>query len=234
MESLRPVESLSVRDGQPSESGDGSGPAQQFDPIAGQARWLNSAERRAWLSLIATNLQLMPTLEADLQKHGAVSLFDYQVMAMLSENEGPLPMSELAARTNSSLSRLSHVARKLEQRDWLRRSPSEEDARVTMACLTEHGLEEIKRLAPWHVRSVREHMIDVLDERDLEDLSRVGAKILMHLKPDHWVFRDPALTGQDHGAVTRDRAQAREPGSAPDRGPSPAPDHDGGGAPAAV
>jgi DNA-binding MarR family transcriptional regulator len=156
-------------------------------------RWLSVQERRAWLTLVATQMQLMPTLESDLQREGSVSLFEYQVLAMLSENDDPLPMSELAARTNASLSRLSHVARKLESRGLIRRSPSSEDARVTMAQVTDEGMAEIRRLAPHHVASVRARFLDSLDDRDLADLGRVGAKILAHLDPDHWVFRDPAL-----------------------------------------
>lgn len=168
--------------------------AQQIGAADEQSvRWLNAAERRAWLSLIATQMQLMPTLEADLQEHGAVGFFEYQVLAMLSENGGPLPMSELAARTNASLSRLSHAARKLEVRGWIRRSTSPQDARVTLAEMTEVGMTDVRRLAPAHVQSVRRRMLDVLDERDLEDLGRIGAKIIGHLSPDHWVFRDPAL-----------------------------------------
>ncbi len=156
-------------------------------------RWLSAAERRAWLTLVATHMQLMPTLEADLQVEGTVSFFEYQVLAMLSESGEALPMSELAARTNSSLSRLSHVARKLEGRGLMRRSPSSEDARVTMAVITDEGMAEIVRLAPHHVASVRARLLDSLDDRDLADLGRIGSKILAHLDPEHWVFRDPAL-----------------------------------------
>lgn len=177
------------------------GPEGPAPGAAPEARWLTPQERRAWLTLVATHMQLMPTLEADLQLHGTVSFFEYQVLAMLSENEQPLPMSELAARTNASLSRLSHVARKLEGRSLMARSPSSEDARVTMASITEEGMAEIVRLAPHHVDSVRARLLDSLDEDDLTDLARVGAKILAHLDPDHWVFRDPSLRGhQPHPA----------------------------------
>lgn len=159
-------------------------------------RWLTPEERRAWLSIVATHMQLMPALEADLQRAGPVSFFEYQVLAMLSENGGPLTMSELAARTNSSLSRLSHVARKLEDRGWICRRASTDDARVTMAEMTERGMGELVRIAPRHVESVRSSLLDVLDERDLADIGRIGAKILGHLNPGHWVFRDPVLAGE--------------------------------------
>jgi DNA-binding MarR family transcriptional regulator len=175
---------------------DGGENADNMEPggDGGEVRWLTPKERRAWLSIVATHMQLMPALEADLQREGPVSFFEYQVLAMLSENDGPLPMSELAARTNASLSRLSHVARKLEARAWIRRRPSTEDARVTLAEMTERGMAEVVRIAPHHVASVRACLLDVLDDEDLEDIGRIGAKILGHLEPGHWVFRDPVLT----------------------------------------
>lgn len=166
-----------------------------------EVRWLSPKERRAWLSVVATHMQLMPALEADLHRAGPVSFFEYQVLAMLSENNGPLPMSELAARTNASLSRLSHVARKLEARGWIQRRPSTEDARVTLAEMTERGMDEVVRIAPHHVASVRACLLDVLDDEDLEDIGRIGAKILGHLDPGHWVFRDPVLAGEGPGPV---------------------------------
>ena len=89
-----------------------------------EPRWLNADERRAWLALLSINTLLPAALDSQLHTAGKVSLFDYNVMAMLSEAEGRfLPMSQLAARTSSSLSRLSHVVSKLEKRGWLERRP---------------------------------------------------------------------------------------------------------------
>lgn len=167
------------------------------DPGAEGVRWLTTEERRAWLCLVATHMHLMPALEADLQQRGGVSIFEYQVMTMLSESAEPLAMSELAARTDSSLSRLSHAVRKIEVRGWIQRSTSLQDARVTLAELTAQGREEIVRLAPIHVASVRTLFLDLLDQQDLQDMVRIGGKIVKHLKPDHWVFRNPEITGEE-------------------------------------
>ncbi len=167
------------------------------DPGAEGVRWLTTEERRAWLCLVATHMQLRPALEADLQQRGGVSIFEYQVMTMLSESAEPLAMSELAARTDSSLSRLSHAVRKIEVRGWIQRSTSLQDARVTLAELTAQGREEIVRLAPIHVASVRTLFLDLLDQQDLQDMVRIGGKIVKHLKPDHWVFRNPEITGEE-------------------------------------
>ncbi|NQD89913.1 MarR family transcriptional regulator [Paenarthrobacter sp. CM16] len=156
-----------------------------------QPRWLNADERRAWLALLSINTLLPSALDTQLQSAGKLSLFDYNVLAMLSETEGRyLPMSELAARTSASLSRLSHVVTKLQKRGWVERQAHPGDARVTVAHLTEAGMATIVSLAPGHVESVRTLMLDSLTPDDVADLARIGEKIVARLDNNHWILRD--------------------------------------------
>lgn len=156
-----------------------------------EPRWLNPDERRAWLALLSINTLLPATLDNQLHAAGKVSLFDYNVMAMLSEAEGRfLPMSALASRTSASLSRLSHVVTKLEKRGWVERRPHPGDARVTTAHLTEDGFARLVELAPGHVESVRCKFLDALSEQDVADLARIGEKIVAKLDADHWILRN--------------------------------------------
>ncbi|MDP5226770.1 MULTISPECIES: MarR family transcriptional regulator [Arthrobacter] len=154
-------------------------------------RWLNPAERRAWLALVSMSTLLPAALDTDLNGRGRLSLFDYNVLAMLSESPGRyLPMSELAARTSASLSRLSHVVTKLQGRGWVEREQHPQDARVTVAHLTDEGLATLERLAPEHVGVVRELVFDALDEQDVEDLARIGERIVARLNDEHWILRE--------------------------------------------
>lgn len=156
-----------------------------------EPRWLNADERRAWLALLSINTLLPSALDTQLQSAGKLSLFDYNVLAMLSETEGRyLPMSELAARTSASLSRLSHVVTKLQKRGWVERQAHPGDARVTVAHLTEAGMSTIVALAPGHVESVRALMLDSLSPEDVADLARIGEKIVSRLDNNHWILRD--------------------------------------------
>ena len=80
-------------------------------------RWLDDDEQRAWLRLAGVMLKLSPALDSQLQRDSELTHFDYLCLAMLSEAERhTLRMSDLAAGTNASLSRLSHVVSKLEKR----------------------------------------------------------------------------------------------------------------------
>lgn len=158
-----------------------------------QPRWLNAKERAAWLALLSTTTLLPGAVESSLQKIGQLSLFDYNVLAMLSETPSrTLPMSELAARTSASLSRLSHVAKKLQLRGLVERSTHADDARVTAATITDAGLTLINELAPLHVETVRELIFDRLDAQDVADLARIGRKIVQGLDNSHWILRTPA------------------------------------------
>ncbi|MBG6215971.1 DNA-binding MarR family transcriptional regulator [Arthrobacter sp. CAN_A6] len=154
-------------------------------------QWLSREERRAWLALYAVSSLLPGALDAHLFKEARITLFDYHVLAMLSESaDGTLPMSDLAARSNASLSRLSHVVKKLEQRGWVVRRPSSFDGRVTTAELTPAGLTTLTDLAVSHVAQVRGTVFDALDDTDVADLERVGRKILARLDADSWILRE--------------------------------------------
>jgi DNA-binding MarR family transcriptional regulator len=156
-----------------------------------EPQWLNADERRAWLALMSINTLLPAALDSQLHSAGKLSLFDYHVLAMLSETESRfLPMSELAARTSASLSRLSHVVTKLQSRGWVERRPHPGDARVTTAHLTDAGMDTIVGLAPGHVESVRALFLDALSEEDVADLARIGEKIVSRLDDDHWILRE--------------------------------------------
>lgn len=143
-------------------------------------------------------MRLPAELDSRLLRTGGLTLFEYHVLAMLSESqESTLPMSELAVDSYSSLSRLSHVVKKLEQRDLVRRRRATDDARVTVVDLTEAGWELIRRLAPEHVEDVRETVFDALDERDVADLARVGRKLVAWRNPEHWSLKeDPERSGR--------------------------------------
>jgi len=161
--------------------------------IAEDPRWLSVDERAAWLALLSTTTLLPGAVEAPLQQLAKLSLFDYNVLAMLSEaSDGTLPMSELAARTSASLSRLSHVVKKLEARGLVVRDAHPGDARVTAASITDVGLALVAEIAPRHVDTVRALVFDRLDQRDVADLARIGRRIVRGMDAQHWILRTPA------------------------------------------
>ena len=109
-------------------------------------KWLTTDELAAWVRLVAV-LELLPgVLDADLRRHANLTHFEYYVLAMLSEApERTLRMTRLAAHTNATLPRLSHVVRRLEDRGLVERFPCSEDGRATNARLTSAGWGKVQR-----------------------------------------------------------------------------------------
>lgn len=149
-------------------------------------RWLDDDELRAWLKLAGVMLKLSPALDSQLQRDFDLTHFDYLCLAMLSDSdERTLPMSELAARTNATLSRLSHVISKLEGRGWVARSPSPHSRRVTLVSLTEDGWKVLVDAAPGHVETVRSLIFDDLSREDVAALERIAGHIVERIESSH-------------------------------------------------
>lgn len=148
-------------------------------------RWLDDGELDAWVRLVAV-VELLPgVLDAQLRRDSGLTHFEYFVLAMLSEaSERRLRMSDLAQRTNATLPRLSHVVRRLEERELLVRSPDVADRRATIAQLTETGMQTIAAAAPGHVANVREHVLDALSPQQLGQLHEIAGVLLERLDPD--------------------------------------------------
>ncbi|MFC6018053.1 MarR family winged helix-turn-helix transcriptional regulator [Plantactinospora solaniradicis] len=153
------------------------GPKSQ-DDATDEAPWLTADEKEAWTGLISLALLLPGRLEAPLQRTAGLTLFEYLTLSHISEApQRQLRMSELAYLTNGSLSRLSNVVKRLEQRGWVERSPDPQDGRYTIAGLTVTGYEIVVAAAPTHVRAVRQFVLDPLTAADQRALARIAAKL---------------------------------------------------------
>ncbi|MDT0415014.1 MarR family transcriptional regulator [Streptomyces sp. DSM 41982] len=145
---------------------------------AEEPRWLSVDEKEAWTGLISLVLLLPGRLEAPLQRAAGLTLFEYLTLSHISESPGRrLRMSELAYLTSGSLSRLSNVVKRFEQRGWVERRPDPDDGRITIAALTEEGFARVVAAAPTHLRSVRALVLDPLGPADRRALARISAKL---------------------------------------------------------
>src|SRR4051794_19732239 len=124
---------------------------------------------------------------------------------MLSEApDRVLRMTHLAARTNATLPRLSHVVSRLEDRGLVERRPCPGDRRATNARLTEAGWRTLEEAAPGHVEHVRQNGIDALTPEQVGQLAAIAEAILGRLDPDGKVTpRSPA--GRSASAAGRSR-----------------------------
>jgi DNA-binding MarR family transcriptional regulator len=148
-------------------------------------RWLDGDERSAWLSLMRVQARLLPLLDAQLERDAGLNLFEYTILAVLSEQpDGTLRMSRLASVTDASPSKLSHAARHLEARGLLARRPDPDDGRCIRAALTTAGRALVETSAPGHVAAVRELFLDPLTRMQLLALREANERILDRVDPD--------------------------------------------------
>ncbi|MFI6051646.1 MarR family winged helix-turn-helix transcriptional regulator [Streptomyces violascens] len=144
--------------------------------------WLSDDEQCAWRTYLDVNRMLTYQMEKDLQPFGLTNN-DYEILVNLSESaDRRMRMSDLAAATLQSKSRLSHQITRMENAGLVRRENCESDRRGLFAVLTEHGTETMEKVAPHHVASVRRHFIDLLSGEALADLRESLTPVAEHLR----------------------------------------------------
>ena len=141
-------------------------------------RWLNDQEEAAWRAVAMAMHKLQWALECQLERDADLSFIEYHALARLSEEpEHTLRMSELAALTNASLSRLSHLITRLEGRGLVRRHTDLTDGRFTLATLTDKGYKKLVASAPAHVETVRDLVVDPFSPSELKQLKAACERI---------------------------------------------------------
>jgi DNA-binding MarR family transcriptional regulator len=164
---------------------------QYSDPVTEEAnreaeeppvKWLTDAEVSSWLSVVRMMTWLPWSIDQQLRRDSNLSMVEYQVMARLSQSpERTLRMSLLADLANSSLSRLSHLVKRLEDRGFVRREPDPADGRFTNAILTGTGFDTLAEAAPGHVAHVRSLIIDVLSPEQLRRMGQAADRVMSRI-----------------------------------------------------
>src|SRR5580692_8983933 len=136
----------------------------------------------SWLSVVRLITRLPWAIDSQLQREADISMIEYMTMAMLGEApHWTLRMSDLAERTSSSLSRLSHLVKRLENRGYVRREADPADGRFTNAILLPAGRRKMESAAPAHVAYIRQLVIDNVSPERLrrlgQDADRIVARI---------------------------------------------------------
>ena len=146
---------------------------------------LGAEATEAW-SAFATVLEWLPAaLDAQLTTDAGLTHFEYGVLFALSTApERTLRMSVLAAYSNSTLSRLSRAATRLEAKGWVRRWPDPADGRFTLATLTDAGAEKVDEAGPGHVALVNDLVMDRLTAAQRRALLAISRRIMAAIREE--------------------------------------------------
>lgn len=146
-------------------------------------RWLDEEEQRTWRAFLEATQLLIDQLDRELQRDAGLPHTYYEILVRLSESPGrSMRMSELAERSLSSRSRLSHAAARLEETGLVRREPCPQDRRGALAVLTEKGFAALEAAAPGHVEGVRRHLFDRLSTAQVRQLRSISEAIRQPLR----------------------------------------------------
>ena len=144
-----------------------------------KTRWLNEQEQRTWRAFLAATQLLQDRLDRELQCEAGMPHGYYEILVRLSEApDRAMRMSDLADRSLSSRSRLSHAVAKLEELGWVKRQECPEDRRGAYAILTDEGFAMLEKAAHGHVEGVRTYLFDPLSSEQVTQLRRISEAIV--------------------------------------------------------
>lgn len=136
------------------------------------ARWMP-----AFLALLRTQARLSDQLELDVRRISGLSVARYDVLMHLDMAGGRLGLGDLAQAIVLSPSGLSKLLDRMQEAGLVERQPDPDDARSTYAAITRRGRALVKKTRQRHHAFLQHIFGDVLDDRDLADLTRIMTRL---------------------------------------------------------
>jgi DNA-binding MarR family transcriptional regulator len=143
-----------------------------------RARGLTATQRASWIAYLRGSHLLERAVDQQLRVDADLTHPEYEILARLSEApQRRLRMGALAMRSVAPKSRLTYQIDRLVARGMVRRERHLTDNRGVDAVLTDDGLALLRRVAPGHLRAVREYLVDVLTEDELRTLGELMGRV---------------------------------------------------------
>jgi DNA-binding MarR family transcriptional regulator len=133
---------------------------------------LTETELRAWQALLHAHHDLVQRLDLELREEHGITFGEYDVLLRLARVPGAaLRMTNLADRVMLSPSGVTRLVDRLMVRGFVRREADQDDARATLATLTDEGKRRVRLAARTHLRGIRQHFTGRLSERQLRQVA---------------------------------------------------------------
>ncbi|HEV8622225.1 MAG TPA: MarR family transcriptional regulator [Actinomycetota bacterium] len=133
---------------------------------------LTETELRAWQALLHAHHDLVQRLDLELREEHGITFGEYDVLLRLARVPGAaLRMTDLADRVMLSPSGVTRLVNRLMVRGFVRREADQDDARATLATLTDEGKRRVRLAARTHLRGIRQHFTGRLSERQLRQVA---------------------------------------------------------------
>jgi DNA-binding MarR family transcriptional regulator len=143
---------------------------------------LRETELQTWTAFARAARLLVAQLDRDLQRESGLPVAFYELLSLLAgAPSGSMRMTELAAATQSSPSRITHAIDGMAARGWVERQGCVEDRRGCSAALTRQGRAALDEAGAMHDASVRAHLFDHLSAAQIDELCAISHSVLDHL-----------------------------------------------------
>jgi DNA-binding MarR family transcriptional regulator len=139
---------------------------------------LSPDELAAWRGFLQTHARLVRQLDDELRAEHGMPLTTYDVLVQLElAPERAMRMSELAEAVLLSRSGLTRLVDRLEREGLLERRECPDDARGSLAALTDAGAKRLAEARPTHLAGVRRLFLEPLGEPEQRRLATVWDQI---------------------------------------------------------
>ncbi|MFF8986767.1 MarR family winged helix-turn-helix transcriptional regulator [Streptomyces globisporus] len=145
-------------------------------------RWLTPKEQAAWDGFIRMQERLIGRLSHCVQTDSSMSAADFIVLVKLTGAGGRMRFMDLTKLVEWEKSRVSHQVGRMAKRGLVTKEDCPDDGRGSFVVATPAGYEAIENAAPLHVEHVRRLFIDALTQDELDALTRISSRVVVHLE----------------------------------------------------
>jgi len=147
---------------------------------------LSTKQFRAWRSFHKLRTQLLPYMSKKIYKNTGLSPAEYVLLvALLESPTGALHSSEISEELDWEKSRISHQAKRMEERGLVSRYTCESDARSCVIEITSIGRGYMKQALPIQFKDVKHCFADLLTQGQLDALIEISQVVSEHLAEEH-------------------------------------------------
>jgi DNA-binding MarR family transcriptional regulator len=140
---------------------------------------LTPLELGAWRELLRVHATLTRELDEELRRSHGLPLSSYDVLVNLeSAADRQMRMSELADAVLLSRSGLTRLVERLERDGLLARADCPDDARGSLAVLTDEGMARLAEARKTHLRGVRARFLSHFSDDELQQLGELWQRLL--------------------------------------------------------
>jgi DNA-binding MarR family transcriptional regulator len=163
-----------------------SDPASPRDSTPARADRLSPEEEQVWRSLGRVVQRLPRTVDGIMMRTTGLTMTEFSVLdALRDAPQRTLRITDLAAVTGLSPSRVSRVVDSLAARGWCRRERDATDGRAALAGLTSDGLAAADRATADHIRVAREYVLARVPAETRSAFAAALAAIAEHASEPH-------------------------------------------------